>query len=489
MEDKPSHAAPVESPIPRIVGGLLLVGLSAAGLWWMFHSPARQVVHLPSVLLVAAVAFGGPILAGLLRTWGAPWTRLPACVTAGFGAVAWLVFFLMLLVTLRNETFALACYALLFCSACLWQARAARNLFQSDPAKGFVVVRNTHPEFMNAVFVLFCVLTGGFLLFTPKLHDSLPFLLGVIGLYGTLVTISLMIRRIHSPGDSPAASTLRIVLAMVVIGGFLRFASATVVEDRDAFWRSWSANDLKQIGLAFHIYADSRDHFPPAAILDEEGGALFSWRYVIGYLMEVKPSAFQAEEPWNSTHNLAAAKDVGAHAYQSFPPWRYSKETDGRTCDLALIAEDGFWRTDGKGLPDERIHDFARTPIVIELPESDILWTEPRDLPVADLLSGAFSWDKTTTYPRTDDFLLLPVPRTFVLLGDGSVESLAGRPTREEIAALFSPEGEDRREAIYEHGFTDLGTDPNWPVIGVFAPWFACWVLLVGWTFVKRSDS
>ena len=86
---------------------------------------------------------------------------------------------------------------------------------------------------------------------------------------------------------------------------------------RQASERMSSSNNLKQIGLAMHIYNDSHDHLPlpysytgprdgePSALSDR-----LSWRVAMLPYMEQNSlyAKFQMAEPWNSPTNLPHSK-------------------------------------------------------------------------------------------------------------------------------------------------------------------------------------
>ena len=67
-----------------------------------------------------------------------------------------------------------------------------------------------------------------------------------------------------------------------------------------------SANNLKQIGLAMHNYADTvGGSMPPAAICDKTGKPLLSWRVLILPYIDENDlyKQFKLDEPWDSEHN------------------------------------------------------------------------------------------------------------------------------------------------------------------------------------------
>ena len=76
---------------------------------------------------------------------------------------------------------------------------------------------------------------------------------------------------------------------------------------KSASWvaRNTSVNNLRQIALAVHNYADSNGHLPGAAIYSEDGTPLLSWRVAILPYIEQDHlyKQFKPDEPWDSPHN------------------------------------------------------------------------------------------------------------------------------------------------------------------------------------------
>ncbi len=73
---------------------------------------------------------------------------------------------------------------------------------------------------------------------------------------------------------------------------------------RDAARRTASANNLKQIGLAYHNYHDTFRAFPGNSY-DADGKPLLSWRVHILPFVEQQAlyEQFRLDEPWDSEHN------------------------------------------------------------------------------------------------------------------------------------------------------------------------------------------
>ncbi len=75
-----------------------------------------------------------------------------------------------------------------------------------------------------------------------------------------------------------------------------------------------SMNNLKQIGLAMHVYHDKYKRFPPAASYDASGKPLLSWRvHILPFLdNQALYNQFKLDEPWDSEHNRKLAETIPA---------------------------------------------------------------------------------------------------------------------------------------------------------------------------------
>jgi hypothetical protein len=66
-----------------------------------------------------------------------------------------------------------------------------------------------------------------------------------------------------------------------------------------------SSNNLKAIGLAFHMHHDTYSVFPTAAITSDNNKPLLSWRVALLPFIEggALYKEFKLDEPWDSPHN------------------------------------------------------------------------------------------------------------------------------------------------------------------------------------------
>ena len=117
-------------------------------------------------------------------------------------------------------------------------------------------------------------------------------------------------------------------LALKADASLLKPVAAVLIKPRASAARQQSANNLKQIALAFHNYESTYGVLPPAAIVDKKGKPLLSWRVAILPYIEQNNlyQKFKLDEPWDSEHNRKLA-DVQIKVY-TLP---YGKSKPGET--------------------------------------------------------------------------------------------------------------------------------------------------------------
>jgi hypothetical protein len=188
--------------------------------------------------------------------------------------------------------------------------------------------------------------------------------------------------------------------------------------------RTQSMNNLKQIGLALHNYADVYGHFP-TDIKSKNGKPLLSWRVaILPYIEQTNLyNEFKQEEPWDGEHNM---KLIGRMPKIFLSPKQGSKLKD-RTTYLAPLGKGLMW-DDPNGVKFKDVLDGTSNTIL--LVESDdehaTTWSKPDDI-VIDMHSPA----KGLTGHWEDGFL--------VLIADGSAQFV--ERTYSGIWAMFTKAG------------------------------------------------
>jgi prepilin-type processing-associated H-X9-DG protein len=207
------------------------------------------------------------------------------------------------------------------------------------------------------------------------------------------------------------------------------------------------ANYVLEIGRALYNYQGVHGTLPPAHLLDKDGKPLHSWRLLL--LPHIEESIlygqFDLTQPWNARRN----------DYWRQPVCLYQCPNDGHgmqatTRYLAVVGPDSLW---GKrwGITDDAGQADRRTPaVVVEVPDSDVRWAEPRDITLEEactILASANVSGASGRHSIPGNFFFEEVVGANVLFADGSVMfvptgwpremlagALAGDPA--EIAAL-----------------------------------------------------
>ena len=153
-------------------------------------------------------------------------------------------------------------------------------------------------------------------------------------------------------------------------------------------------------------------HYPPLVTLGPDGKPMYGWRAQVH--REAAGSYFgigyDFAQPWNCAGNLKAAR-VGWRMFncpnnqtEAGPMTNFVAVIDRGVSTLALAS------AIPPGFPAE-----AKQVLVIEYPNSDILWTEPRDLDVTELAKLADGNDSKGLGVLFADGKFRRIPRAEVL--------------------------------------------------------------------------
>lgn len=188
--------------------------------------------------------------------------------------------------------------------------------------------------------------------------------------------------------------------------------------------QSQGLNNLKQIGLAFHNFADTYGSFPPSAGYAGDT-PLLSWRVYLLPFLGQQPlyQQFRLDEPWDSEHNRELIEKMPAvfRAPNVATPPGYTP--------YVVPTGDGLLFGGRTGIPFQQITDgTSNTVLAIETTaEKAVPWTKPGDLaidpknPLAGLLGGS--------------------ERFAVLFADGSVRTFSGKIDPQRFLKLLTPAG------------------------------------------------
>ncbi len=176
------------------------------------------------------------------------------------------------------------------------------------------------------------------------------------------------------------------VLMLPIAGILIALLLPAVQAARDAARRNSSMNNLKQTALAIHNYVDSNHHLPAAATRDDAGNPLWSWRVAILPYLDETPlfDAFAKDEPWNGPANQPlVAREPSVYVSPGA-----NNRMPGETHVLAIVDREAAFTPEGP-IGFEDIKDgAANTLLAVELQDSGVMWSEPRDLSIDEFIAA-----------------------------------------------------------------------------------------------------
>lgn len=186
----------------------------------------------------------------------------------------------------------------------------------------------------------------------------------------------LILFQIDSSTASPQNQLVMIALTGILVALLLPAIQAA----RTAARRNQSMNNLKQLLLSMHVYADAKKVLPPHASYGPDGKPLLSWRvHILPYLEEsALYSKFKLDEPWDSPHNKALIPLMPqVFSSPALPP-----STAGKTVYLALVGPQCVLDGSSEGMAFHKISDgTSNTILLVEAdPDQAVEWTKPDDL-------------------------------------------------------------------------------------------------------------
>jgi hypothetical protein len=179
------------------------------------------------------------------------------------------------------------------------------------------------------------------------------------------------------------------LLCALIAGCLIAIATWQRLAAREASRRESCANNLKQIWLSLASYENDHGHLP-ANVMDAKGAPLLSWRVVadeeVWYNVDFR-SRMDFTLPWNSPRNATFLEHFDPLVFRC--PSRRA-ERSVMTDYVAVVGPGTVWSSTASGTPKSMkgIHAAGSKPpiVVVEWPESEIHWAEPRDISVDEFL-------------------------------------------------------------------------------------------------------
>jgi Protein of unknown function (DUF1559) len=130
--------------------------------------------------------------------------------------------------------------------------------------------------------------------------------------------------------------------------------------------------------LAVANYHQTYGCFPPAYIADRDGKAMHSWRVLILPFLEQQElyNAYNFAEPWNSPTNRNLTSRVGNIYLRS----GLESTQIHTTSFVVVVGPRTLWPGSTPSTNKNLGNRSSETLLVVEVPDGQFLWMEPRDL-------------------------------------------------------------------------------------------------------------
>ena len=167
---------------------------------------------------------------------------------------------------------------------------------------------------------------------------------------------------------------------VLVVPFLMALLLPAVQQAREAGRRNTCNNNLKQLGIAMHTYADVWGAFPPAYIADENGRPMHSWRVLILPYLDQQSlyDRYNFDEPWDGPSNSQLASHIPA-AYHC-PSHVAAGRSSAITSYAAISGPGTIFDADTPSTIQSITDGSAMTLMIAEAANAGIHWMEPRDL-------------------------------------------------------------------------------------------------------------
>jgi hypothetical protein len=230
--------------------------------------------------------------------------------------------------------------------------------------------------------------------------------------------------------DGESSGQQQQLLTIAILGVLVALLLPAIQAARQAAGRNETANNMKQIMLAFHNYHDVKKGFPAHANYSADGKPLLSWRvHILPYLEEGAGvyQQFKLDEPWDSPHNQALIAQM-PQVYQN-PNLPLEP---GKTNYLAVVGEPCIMDGTDKGKRLPQITDGTSNTIMLveSAPDQAVEWTKPDD------------WEFDANNPKAGLGGVRP-GNWNAGFADGSVQPIPEMIDAEQLKAMFTRDGRE----------------------------------------------
>jgi hypothetical protein len=178
---------------------------------------------------------------------------------------------------------------------------------------------------------------------------------------------------------------------LTVVVGLLGVWGLSYVPGKIEGWKKDRCRQqLKQLGGALLAFQEVHGHYPAAAITDEGGKPLLSWRVAVlphlGYSSLYEQ--FHLTEPWDSPHNLALVSKMPevyvcprlADRREFVTGYQAVVGPKPKPAEPGAIAEPGALFEWSRGVEMREVLDGASMTVMLAETNRAVVWTQPEEL-------------------------------------------------------------------------------------------------------------
>jgi hypothetical protein len=313
--------------------------------------------------------------------------------------------------------------------------------------------------------------------------------LAVFGAWGIVVFVLVAGLAVGICQAESLSSPSFVILAALWLICFLVVLSLPfAIVARESSRRSWCRNQVGNVALAMLGYQDKTGHLPPAFVADKSGTPMYSWRVLLlPYLDEsAMYAAYNFAEPWDSPINKKLLT-TGMRIYLC-PSDNAAADS---TSYVAVVGSGAAWAAENPRKLTDLGNEPSHTILLIEVANSGIAWSEPRDFSLDTLnVSDSKSPPMTLASHRVghSEFFFIYDAGTgiHVAMADGTAHFLRTDCLSSEDLRKVLAVGGCKNVAGGPHvALDEEERHPNWPNIAALA----VWLLSVGTLLVLAVRS
>ncbi len=225
--------------------------------------------------------------------------------------------------------------------------------------------------------------------------------------------------------------SIRVAAILLVLSASVGLAVPAVMAAREAARCMNCRNNLRQLAIGVQCYHDQYGYYPLPCTRDERGRPMHSWRLLILPYLTSQNVSYDRKEPWDSPSNRKELEKF-RHGYccptaQGWPP------PSTTTNYVAVVGRRPAWRhmdASQKNLDSQQ--QKADTFLIVEMANSAIQWSEPKDIYLDDLPSLR-SLIASSPHRRSNGYFFRATPAMNAALIDGDMIFLFPRDSAPNV--------------------------------------------------------